>query len=244
MTPIINSSIPEQQQQSVLWIKDWVQSNTGIFYTETKVQLFYQRLQSLIIQLNLPDINALAQAIQTQSIPDINRQISQVATTNHTFFFREPEVLNYFTHQISPLYANEVCRIWSAASSSGEEPYTLSIMLAEKYGLNQARRQISMLATDLSQDMVTMGSKGLYHQRRLEGMSPDIRKRWFSVAGLDSWKIHPELHKMILFRRLNLQDNPWPFKKAFHVVFLRNVLYYFKKEDQRKVVEQIYDVRD
>jgi chemotaxis protein methyltransferase CheR len=116
----------------------------------------------LCFKIGLYDLNELATHLKLKDLPDLPAEVARVTSTNHSFFFREPEVLNYFKQKVIPtLPDNNKWRIWSAASAAGEEAYTLAIMLAETLGVNQALSQAAILGTDISYPMITQAEQGI-----------------------------------------------------------------------------------
>ncbi len=225
-------------------IQRWIYAHSGIHYTDRKLVLLYKRLQSLCQRLELQSLQQLAEALRDGSIPGIRKEVAHAASTNHTYFFREPEVLEFFQQRIVPsLPPAERWRIWSAAASSGEELYTLAIILAESLGgVEAARSRVAILGTDISETVIRQAEHGVYNERRMDGLDERLRDRYFSRVGLGNWRVDRELQKMAIFRRLNLKSRPWPFSRHFDVVFCRNVLYYFDAEHQTDVLNSIYQV--
>ncbi|MBT3307881.1 MAG: protein-glutamate O-methyltransferase CheR [Gammaproteobacteria bacterium] len=239
-----NQKFKAEDQHALKQIQQWIHIHSGIHYTERKQQLLYKRLQSLCLQKGIVSLQALAEGVLNNSIPGIRKDVAHTASTNHTYFFREPTVLDFFRKEIIPaLPRGERWRIWSAAASSGEESYTLAMILAETLGgVDQARSQAAILGTDLSENVIQQAEHGVYHQRRMEGIDAQLQRRYFTQVGLGNWRIDPEIKKMAIFRRLNLKSRPWPFSRHFDVVLCRNVLYYFDEPHQRDVLNSIYQV--
>lgn len=225
-------------------IRQWIYTNTGLHYPERKYPTLYHRLMKLCRQLELDDLAALDQALQNKTIPNLAVKIACVVSTNHTFFFREQDIFKFLQEQIMPtLPVTETWRIWSAACSTGDETYTLAMVLADALGLSTASQRVQILGTDISQTALEQAEYGIYNQRRLEQVPPLMRRQqYFHLMGLDQWRVSPSVRQMCTFRRLNLMSEPWPFKNRFHVTFCRNVLYYFDRSDQARLVERLYDV--
>jgi chemotaxis protein methyltransferase CheR len=163
-------------------------------------------------------------------------------STHHTFFFRELEVLQQIQTTILPqLPRDETLRIWSAAAASGEEAYTLGILLTEALRQKHVLQQVAILGTDISHPMIEQAEHGVYDPGRMELVPPDLFKRYFEPVGLGQWRVATALKQLCTFRRMNLQSMPWPFKTPFHVIVCRNVLYYFDVPQQKRLVEEMYD---
>ena len=235
--------IPGAEMASFEYISGWIGFNTGLHFPPNKQMSLYRRLTSLCFKQGLSDLNELASHLKLKDLPDLPSEVAQVTSTNHSFFFREQDVLDFFKSKVIPTLP-EGCnwRIWSAAASSGEEAYTLAIILSEMIGINQALVQAAILGTDISYPMIAEAEHGMYHKQKLEQVREVILRRYFHQEDADHWSILPALKPMCTFRRMNLNNYPWPFQNQFHVVFLRNVLYYFDRPLQQELVECIYDI--
>lgn len=230
-------------QESLLWLKDWILEHTGIIFPEQKLSLLEQRLTSLCVRLGYSNCQTVIDDLKANGSTALVHQVIDIATTNHTHFFREVDAINYLISDIIPQYASsELLRIWSAASSSGEELYTIALMLAAKHSLSEVKRRFSFLGTDVNPKVVDQAEKGIYTTHRLNEVPTDYMNKWFSPMGLDTWRVSDEIKQLCLFRRLNLLHYPWPFSRLFHVVFLRNILYYFEPKTQETILNNIYEV--
>ncbi|MDY7076005.1 MAG: protein-glutamate O-methyltransferase CheR [Chloroflexota bacterium] len=224
-------------------IRQWIYDHTGLHYPERKRLLLYHRLKKLCRRLGIPGLKELNQHLQNRDFPDLAREVACAVSTNHTYFFREEKVMQFFQEKVLPdLPAEGRWRLWSAASSSGEEAYTLAIIIAESLGLGQAQEKVAILGTDIDRHMIEQAERGVYHKQRLDNMPKYLRQRYFHLTRPGRWRVDSGLQHMCTFRRLNLMCAPWPFKNAFHVILCRNVLYYFDQEHQRGLAERLYDV--
>lgn len=235
--------IPNVEADAFGYLCEWISMYTGLHFPPNKHLNLYRRLSNLCFKLGIQDLNEMAQHLKLKDVPDLPAEMARVTSTNHSFFFREPDVLEFFKKQIVPtLPGDSRWRIWSAASASGEEAYTLAIMLSEMIGIPQALNQVAILGTDISYPMITHAEHGIYHKQKLETVNEILLKRYFQRASSDQWAILPMLKPMCTFRRMNLNNSPWPFQNQFHVVFCRNILYYFDRSLQQDLVERIYDI--
>ncbi len=226
-------------------IQQWIHFHTGIHFNSEKVSLLEQRLDSLRFRNAIKNNQELMEKIEQDRDQTLIKQLIDVATTNHTHFYRETDSLFFFRDQIAGHFMpGQTCRIWSAASSSGEELYTLALLLVEKFGLSHVQSHLSFLGTDLNQRVIEQAESAIYHLQRLADMPKDIQHKWFSSVGLEQWSLHPDIKQLCTFRRLNLKKTPWPFSRFFHCVFLRNVLYYFDAKTQENIVNQVYQVTE
>ncbi len=221
-------------------LADWAHTHFGMSFGADRKSLLAARVGQLVIDRK----TTLAALVDTLKRGDksMNVALAEALSTNHTYFFREPEVLDYFKSRVLPdLRARNEARIWSAACSCGDEPYSLAMMAIDAWGAAEARKKLSILGTDISQRMVADAEAGLYGGRHVAGLHPDLLRGHFRSAGLGQLMVSADVKALCQFRRLNLTALPWPFQKGFHVIFLRNVLYYFDAERQRQVLEACFD---
>lgn len=224
-------------------IRRWVYDHTGIYYPERKSLLLYHRLEKLCHRLGIPGLRELYRHLQQCDFPGLASELACAVSTNHSYFFREENVLGFLREHILPtLPARSRWRLWSAACAGGEEAYTVAIILAEALGIDRAREQAAILGTDIDYSMIRQAEQGIYPDQKLDHVPPDLRKRYFRPIGAREWKIDADLQSMCTFRRLNLMSHPWPFKNRFQVILCRNVLYYFDPEHQRDLVERLYEI--
>ncbi len=226
-------------------IRAWLNNRCGIYYTEKKTELLSQRLARVIERLGLGSLDNLALALESDQEGDIELAVVDAASTNHTFFFREPQVLDYFANAILPALTHKAeLRIWSAASSTGDEAYTLAMLAAEALGPAQAASCVSILGTDISAPVIVQAESAVYGKAHLEHTPDHYLNRYFDPIGDDEFKVREAIRRMCTFRRLNLKARPFPFRRPFDAVFCRNVLYYFDRAHQRRTLEALYDVTE
>jgi chemotaxis protein methyltransferase CheR len=239
---VVQSPIRWSEKRYFESIRQWIYDHTGLYYPERKYALLYHRLGKLCRRLDIPDLKSLDSHLQNRGLPGLAREMACAVSTNHTYFFREEKVLQFFREQILPALPGDTpWRLWSAASSSGEEAYTMAIVLAEALGIGPAQEKAAILGTDIDRVAIERAEYGLYSELSLENVPKFLRRRYFHSVGPGQWRIDSGVKQMCIFRRLNLMSAPWPFKKAFHVVLCRNVLYYFDPEHQRDLAERLYD---
>jgi chemotaxis protein methyltransferase CheR len=169
-------------------------------------------------------------------------------TTNHTFFMREAEHFHYFRDHVLPYLHHTVkdkdLRIWSAASSSGEEPYTLAMILDEFLGSEKAAWEAKLLATDLSAEILETAKKGIYSNDRITPLPVTWRTQYFQQADAGHSMVTDRIRNQVIFRRFNLMDTTLPFKRKFHVIFCRNVMIYFDNKTKDALVERFYQMME
>ncbi len=164
-------------------------------------------------------------------------------TTNKTSFFRESQHFDYMRNQILPalISARSRIRIWSAGCSSGEEPYTISIVLLESTpGINAM--DVKVLATDIATAVLKKAKEGIYEAESVRDINPQLLKKYFEIVkdGGTKYKVKDSVKQLVTFARLNLMES-WPMKGPFDIIFCRNVMIYFDKPTQERLVNRYYD---
>lgn len=167
-------------------------------------------------------------------------------TTNKTDFFREPNHFNYLRdHALPKLAARDLrrLRIWSSACSTGAEPYTIAMVL-DDFTSGNPQRDYAILATDLSTDVLQTARRGIYSADMVAPVPPELRERYV-MTPLDAHRrevrIHPALRSKVGFARLNLMDPSYGVGDPMHIIFCRNVLIYFDKPTQHRVLSRLID---
>lgn len=168
-------------------------------------------------------------------------------TTNHSFFFREKDHFDYLKSTVFPAIAAAVkadpsypVRIWSAGCAAGEEVYTTAIALTEYFGPALASMDVGLIATDISLAALAEAQRGVYPENRFKETPKAYVDRYFSKAGPDSYEVSPELRRLVLFKKLNLMSETFPFKGRFDAVFCRNVMIYFNADSRSRLVAAIH----
>lgn len=221
-------------------IRDWLSAKCGIHFPEDKQQVLRQRLSRVQYDLSYPDLSEMARHIIGGHAPDLQRAVMHAASTHHSYFFREEDVLDRFrTTILETLRDRAEIRIWSAACSTGDEAYTLAILVAETLGKEALRRTV-ILGTDISAPVIARAEEGIYSQRHLAHVPAGIMSRHFAPVGPDKHRVNPDIRACCTFRQMNLMATPYPFQKMFQAVFCRNVLYYFARPDQVATLDAIH----
>lgn len=219
----------------------------GINLGDSKKELLKARLAKRLRATGCRDVRAYIGQLENDSTGTELVSFLDVITTNKTDFFREPQHFDFLAKEVLPKLdklcsPNESFRTWCAASSTGEEPYTIAIVLQENKQYWQ-RAGAKILASDLSTQVLEHGRRGVYTMERVAVMPRAILTRYFQ-KGRNRWQGHvracPELRKMVEYRRVNLMD-PFKFEKRFHVIFCRNVMIYFDKPTQERLVQKFHD---
>lgn len=226
-------------------LSSYIKECSGINIVDAKKALLVGRLSNLLIELGFKDFMSYYKHLkETNDVNEITRLMDRI-TTNHTFFLREPEHFNYFSQSVLPYLKDTVknrdLRIWCAASATGEEPYTLAILLADYFKSDVNIWDKRILATDISLNALEEAKRGLYSQESVKNLPKIWLLNYFNKIGNDTFQVKDSLKSQVIFRQFNLTENSFPFKKKLHVVFCRNVMIYFDNETKDRLIEKIYD---
>jgi chemotaxis protein methyltransferase CheR len=226
-------------------ISNLVKELCGINLHDGKKELVKARLSKRMRQLGLTSFQQYIDYVRQQSEREITTMLD-ILSTNLTYFFREPRHLEYLRDTILPEMSAkgpQRLRIWSAGCSSGEEPYSIGMVLNEALP-NLDRWDAAILATDLSTRVLQTASQGCYREERFRELPRHMVSKYFLCTQFKPEKIYkagPKLRKLVHFARLNLME-PWPMKGPFDVIFCRNVMIYFDKPTQGKLVNRYFDI--
>ncbi|MBN1470362.1 MAG: protein-glutamate O-methyltransferase CheR [Syntrophaceae bacterium] len=216
---------------------------SGIDLHEGKEELVKARLMKRLRHLRIYDFNQYLKYIANdKSGVEIGAMVD-ILTTNKTNFFRESEHLDFLKHEIIPRWGKGPVRIWSAGCSSGEEPYSIAIVLNESVS-DIMHQDVKILATDISDRMMERARQGLYDEESLKEISSHLKLKYFHKTVVGSghkYKVIPRLQSMISFAKLNLMEN-WPMRGPFDVIFCRNVMIYFDRPTQENLVQRFWHI--
>jgi chemotaxis protein methyltransferase CheR len=229
-------------------LREIVHARTGIALSEAKRELVYGRLARRLRKLKLASFAEYCQLVEGVDSGEL-QELTNAITTNLTSFFRE----NYHFEQLaaealpqvaSKRSATRRIRLWSAGCSTGEEPYSLAIVLREAMA-RLPNWDIKLLATDIDSKVVATASEGVYAEDRFKGIPTERVRNWFPpAAGRPTFcAATDQLKALITFKQLNLLD-PWPMKGPFDIIFCRNVVIYFDKETQRGLFDRMADLQE
>jgi len=224
------------------FLSDFVLQHCGITMGEHKRQLLQGRLQRRLRALDLGSFEEYCELLRSDPARELGAFISAVST-NVTAFFREPHHFDYLATQLATWLRErprERLRIWSAGCSTGEEAYSLAMVLAEALEKHRQTTDALILATDLSPAALETARGGVYPVERLGGVSPERRHRWFqrgSGAHAGFARVHPRLMELVRVRPLNLIE-PWPMHGTFDAIFCRNVVIYFDVPARKRLFQR------
>lgn len=225
------------------FLKEYIYNNIGISLSEQKIYLVQGRLSKRLKELGLSSFEGYCKLLSD----DIKRSelsyLASLISTNVTSFFREESQWRFLEKNIETIGLNKRLRIWSAASSTGEEPYSINMFLHEHIA-DIANWDVKILATDISTKVLKIAQAGEYKIKAYETLSKRYQIKYFTKAGLDTFAIKPFVKKDIKFRLFNLVTGDYKVfgEKKFDIIFCRNVMIYFDKKTQNELVAKFYNL--
>jgi chemotaxis protein methyltransferase CheR len=224
------------------YVRELVRRSSAIVLEPTKEYLVEARLGPLARKEGLASIAELVAKLRGGREDGLTRKVIDAMTTNETLFFRDVHPFETLrTHLLPELLQSRAAarhlRIWSAACSTGQEPYTIAMLLREHFP-ELASWRIDILATDLSTEVLAKARQGIYGQIEVNrGLPAKLMVKYFTKQGVD-WQIDESIRSMVEFRELNLAET-WPSFGQFDVVFLRNVLIYFDADTKKAILGRV-----
>ena len=213
-------------------------SHAGIALAEGKAALVYSRLAKRLRSLGLRSFREYCALVEDKQGVDERQAMMAALTTNVTRYFREPHHFDHLRDVVMPKLVDRArrggrIRLWSAACSNGQEPYSMAITVLQALP-EAANLDVKILATDIDPNMVAEGRAGIYREEAVTPVPLDLRRKWFKKAAGGAWEVADELRTLVSFRELNLIGD-WPMKGKFDVIFCRNVVIYFDEPTQERI---------
>ncbi len=231
-------------EQDFTRLHTFIKQKYGIDLSKKK-QLIVGRLSNDIVSKGYDSFSSYVNYIMTKATPsDIDAMLNKL-TTNYTYFMREEDHFTFFRDTILPYLEqtkkNRVLSIWSAGCSSGQEPYTISMILKEYFGTKAGMWDTRVLATDISQNALSAAQNAQYDEESLSKLPTGWKTKYFNRTPEPGvWTVKPELKSNVIFRTFNLME-PIRFKIPFDVIFCRNVMIYFDQDTKNALVNRFYD---
>lgn len=222
-------------------LQDSVYSHVGIVFEGDKRYLFEGRLAPIVEKFGLHSVNELCRVLHTDKSSNIGHMVAEAMTTNETFFFREPLQYEAIRTELLPRMARErqnskYLRCWSAASSTGQEAYSLGVLLMEE---GMGHWNVQILGTDFSSQVVERARAGKFHQIEVNrGLPVKLMVKYFKQSGIH-WEIADEVRKMTRFETRDLRGSMHDLG-PFDLVFCRNVMIYFDSATRKKIMHELH----
>lgn len=231
-------------EDEFLRLVDFIKQNYGINLREKKA-LVTGRLQNILIEKNYQSFSQYLNYVFSDPSGEAVSTLVERLTTNHTFFLREAEHFKFLRTEVLPVLKSKVSnhdlRIWSAGCSSGEEPYTLAMTIADFLGMDRSLWDSRVLATDISERVLEKAKRGIYSNEQIKDIPDEWRRKYFVPHDQENSQVGEVIRNNVIFRRFNLMNQTYPFKQKFHVIFCRNVMIYFDPQTRRELVDRFYN---
>lgn len=228
-------------------IRKLIYGRFGINLTEQKRSLLVGRLQKLVRNHGFLTFQQYYQhLIDDKSERSLSELVDRIST-NHTYFNRENDHFGFFRDKALPdviqrlkKKQNYDLRIWCAGCSSGEEAYMLLMLMHEVLGRDYGKWNGGILATDISDRVLGVARRGIYSEQKLGNMPDALKCKYFKRRNDGNWEIESSLRNEVTFRRFNLMNDGFPFKKQFQIIFCRNVMIYFDQQTRNTLVDKFH----
>ena len=223
------------------FLQQHVYSQVGIVLEDNKHYLFESRLAPIVKQLGLDSMNELCALLNTRRNPDLGHLVAEAMTTNETYFFRDPSHYEAIRTVLLPKLKEErkgtrTLRFWSAAASTGQEAYSLAMLLLEE---QLESWKIEILGTDFSAKVLERARAGIFQQIEVNrGLPANLLVKHFNRSGLD-WQLSDGIRSMVCFETIDLRKSMSALG-PFDLVFCRNVMIYFDNETKRNIMKEIH----
>lgn len=245
---VVSNGEFEFSDQDFQRVRRIINEAAGISLADSKRELVYSRLARRLRQCGLQRFEDYCNLLETGNDEVELREFINALTTNLTSFFREAHHFEFLANDLLPAlvrargFGNRRIRIWSAGCSTGEEPYSIAMVIRET--LPATGWDVKILATDLDSNVLATAERGVYEWNRVKDLSEPRLRRWFQQGrnAQSGWvRTAPALRDLITFRQLNLMAD-WPMRGPFDLIFCRNVVIYFDKPTQRVLFERFADL--
>ncbi len=237
---------PQMSEPQFKCIADIIYDASGIQLPSSKQIMVSRRLTPRLRSLNMENVGEYIKLLEQNNTNELETLINLI-TTNYTTFFREPHHFDYMRSTVlADIMARNArtkkLRIWCAASSTGEEPYSIAMTVLET-APELATWDVKILATDIDTKVLETASAGIYdhQQKKLDKLGGNRLEKWFTRGKANAkgkFKIKDELKNILSFKQLNLLQPNWPMKGMFDIIFCRNVFIYFDKATQAKIMRR------
>lgn len=222
----------------------FLKEHFGINLTKKRT-LIEGRLNNYLLRNGYNDYGAYLQFMfGDRSGSEVNNVINYL-TTNYSYFMREWDHFEYVKNAALPELVDNIpdrdLRVWSAGCSTGEEPYTLAMLIDEFFEGSKDKWDKKILATDISEKVLNQARKGVYDISALEKVPKSWMLKYFDKLDAGTYQVKEALRDEVIFRKFNLMEPVFPFRKKFHIIFCRNVMIYFDAETKQRLIQKYYD---
>lgn len=229
-------------------LAEYIKSNYGIHLKQEKQALVTGRLHNVLMEKNFKTFSEYFDYVVSDKTGEAATTLINKITTNHTFFMREVDHFDYFRDKVLPYLVSSIrekdLRIWSAGCSSGEEPYTLTMIMNDFFSDEKASWDAKILATDISNNALNKAIRGQYSREQISSLPPSWKNNYFKKISNENYILTDKIRDDVIYRKFNLMEEVFPFKKKFHAIFCRNVMIYFDSETKNELVNKFYEATE
>ncbi len=223
-----------------------IYNKSGIHIPKTKSMMIVSRLNSVLLKHSIENYDDYIEYLKHDLTGEKISELLNAVSTNLTYFYRESKHFEFFKNTVLPEISknkknSKDLRIWSAGCSTGEEPYTLSILMHEYFKEEYKFWNAGVLATDIDTNVLLTAKRGVYAPEKLIKLPSQYKLPYFVKLKDGNFKLKNEIINDVLFKRFNLM-NPFPFKKQFHAIFCRNVMIYFDKKTVENLIRKFHKI--
>jgi chemotaxis protein methyltransferase CheR len=227
-------------------IRSFIKQKLGINLSNEKKSLIHSRLGAIIQEKGFDNFSQYFDYLLQDKADNAIIQFVDKITTNHTYFMRETDHFDYFRDTVLPyIYENHSqnndLRLWCAGCSSGEESYTLEMIIQDFFQDKPAKWDTQILATDISSTILNKAIQGVYPSESLRNLPKRWINNYFRTFDTEHSIIRDEIKKLVIYRKYNLMEERFPFQKLFQTIFCRNVMIYFDSATRDRLVNKFYD---
>ncbi|MGG0822655.1 protein-glutamate O-methyltransferase CheR [Paenibacillus turicensis] len=223
-------------------LAQFIQATYGIYLKQEKKVMLKSRLDQLLAKKHISSYSEYFDYVKNDQTGRAASVLVDKITTNHTYFMREVEHFHFLRDQVVPMLARSIkdrdLRIWSAGCSTGEEPYTLAMILMDYFAGQHHGWDTKVLATDISSRVLQVAQQGQYQSEQLGKLPQHWKDNYFVKMDEDHYVVDKKLRAEVIFRKLNLMDDGFPFKRKFHIIFCRNVMIYFDHRTRQNLIQK------
>lgn len=225
-------------------IVDFIKRHYGV-NLEKKRTLIVGRMSNMLVKKGYSGYSEYMDKVLKNPFGEEATELVNALTTNHTFFLREAQHFDFLRQVVLPELKVKEAKsrdlgIWSAAASSGEEAYTIAMVIRDFFGMDAKNWDTTILATDVSRKALAKAEMAVFEEEQIAGLPATWEKQYFTKREDGKFSLKKDIKDQVLFRYFNLMED-FPFKKKFHVVFLRNVMIYFDHETKVRLLNKMYD---
>ncbi len=239
----------EMSMEEFRMIRDYIHEKSGIYFAENKMYVIQNRLARRLAELDIKTVRDYFYHVKYDTTRKEFNHLIDLITTNETSFFRNEPQLTSFAQEVLPLIIEQKTktpgrkslRLWSAGCSTGEEPYTLAMLILDTLP-STAGWQIEIIASDISEQVLRVARKGEYHGLTLRNVPPAVLNKHFERAG-DNYRVKAAVRSLVQFTQMNLNDERrMSLMRGLDVIFCRNVMIYFSTDVKKQVVKSFYNI--